>query len=98
MDKLKERITNVSIDRLTIIGSIIDTKAFQSYHQYYIYSPCLGYTENKNQTCHWICHGRPGVTSGTDKSPARGKSRHDSKELYLKQDIAENKNNRLTKL
>ena len=58
----------------------------------------IGYTENKNQTCHRICHGRPGVTSGTDKSLARGKSRHDSKELYLKQGIAENKNNRLTKL
>ena len=29
MYELKECITNVSIDRLTVIGSIIDTQAFQ---------------------------------------------------------------------
>lgn len=54
MDKLKERITNVSIDRLTIIGSIIDTKAFQInvINDYNItekllpYSPNTGYNQS----------------------------------------------------
>ena len=54
MDKLKERITNVSIDRLTIIGSIIDTQAFQInvINDYNItekllpYSPNTGYNQS----------------------------------------------------
>lgn len=48
MDKLKERITNVSIDRLTIIGSIIDTKAFQInvINDYNITEKLLPYSSN----------------------------------------------------
>ena len=49
MDKLKERITNVSIDRLTIIGSIIDTKAFQInvINDYNITEKLLPYSPTK---------------------------------------------------
>ena len=54
MDKLKERISEVSIDRLTIIGSIIDTQAFQRniINDYNItekllpYSPTTGYDQS----------------------------------------------------
>ena len=48
MDKLKERITNVSIDRLTITGSIIDTQAFQInvINDYNITEKLLPYSSN----------------------------------------------------
>ena len=49
MDKLKERITNVSIDRLTVIGSIIDTQAFQInvINDYNITEKLLPYSPTK---------------------------------------------------
>jgi hypothetical protein len=49
MDKLKERITNVSIDRLTIIGSIIDIQAFQInvINDYNITEKLLPYSPTK---------------------------------------------------
>ena len=54
MYELKECITNVSIDRLTVIGSIIDTQAFQIniINDYNItekllpYSPNTGYDQS----------------------------------------------------
>jgi hypothetical protein len=48
MDKLKERITKVSIDRLTVIGSIIDTQAFQRnvINDYNITEKLLPYSPN----------------------------------------------------
>lgn len=48
MDKLKERISKVSIDRLTIIGYIIDTQAFQRniINDYNITEKLLPYSSN----------------------------------------------------
>ena len=56
------------------------------FRQCYVYSPCLGHAENKDQTRHRICHDRSPITPGTDKSPAKDESRCKSKELYLRQD------------
>ena len=58
----------------------------QSYHWCYVYSPCLGHAENKDQTRHRVCHDRSPITPGTDKSPAKDESWCKSKELYLRQD------------
>lgn len=48
MDKLIERISNVSIDRLTVIGYIIDTQAFQRniINDYNITEKLLPYSSN----------------------------------------------------
>lgn len=49
MDKLKERISKVSIDRLTVIGYIIDTQAFQRniINDYNITEKLLPYSPNR---------------------------------------------------
>ena len=49
MYELKECITNVSIDRLTVIGSIIDTQAFQIniINDYNITEKLLPYSQFK---------------------------------------------------
>lgn len=48
MYELRERITNVSIDRLTVIGYIVDTQAFQSkvIDDYHITEKLLPYSSN----------------------------------------------------